>query len=102
MLADGAVANTLPFAETPIPTSRKSSSNAFTTSKGGPTLPAVWAMAGAAASAQAATRIPNHPPGALVFFTGSMPLEILPVALVLLRRRAQFEGAEIPALAGLG
>jgi hypothetical protein len=59
-LEDGAVANTLPFAETPIPTSRKSSANAFTISRGGPTfsldLKAFCATAGAAANTTAAKR----------------------------------------------
>src|ERR1700722_755303 len=51
-LEDGAVANTLPLAETPMPTSRKSSANAFTVSSGGPAfsldLKGFCAAAGAA------------------------------------------------------
>jgi len=56
----GAVANTLPLAETPMPTSRKSSANAFTVSSGGPIfsldLKVFCAAAGAATSTTAAKR----------------------------------------------
>jgi hypothetical protein len=55
-LEDGAVANTLPLAETPMPTSRKSSPNAFTISRGGPTLPEFWAAAGTAATTPAVSK----------------------------------------------
>jgi hypothetical protein len=44
-MEDGAVANTLPSAETPMPTSRKSTPNAFTLSSGGPILPPFAAAA---------------------------------------------------------
>ena len=59
-LEAGAVANTLPLADTPIPTSRKSSVNAFTVCNGGPTvsldLKAFCAAAGAATSMTVANR----------------------------------------------
>src|SRR5882757_4569091 len=65
-MEEGAVANTLPSAETPMPTSRKSSPNAFTVSSGGPIFPAFSAAAGIAASTPAARRMLPHARAILV------------------------------------
>src|SRR5213082_3755956 len=45
--------------------------NAFTVSRGGPTLPGFWAAAGAATSAQATARIRSGTSAALIFVTAA-------------------------------